>query len=651
MRNSGLSAKFDLLIAQAKDDPKKIGHLFRQLSGLFYQGMVRKAPAQRTMLHDILVDLLPKVDLRVRRELAGQLYSMPSPPPELINLLVHDVIEVSGPLLEHATVPEETLLEVIKNGSIDHLNWIAKRKELSDNVRKALKKALRKAEATVGDNGKPEHPKNAPAGHEQNLKAEEIAKAPKRAESADDHQAQAQSATIRHTGSQKNSADKSKVTKQTIDRSERVDPKRFQDITRSSTDWTWETGRAGDINSLSDSAYIAFGRPAQTMRGFYLGDYCLACDPDLPYQDLQDILDLRRPFRSIDIMTTDRLGRDRYWQVSGVPRFDLGTGRFLGFRGTATEADLMAPAHNNHAPDSNLERSALAEPVSDFGSGPEQPRGDHQNTLDVYNDVKTTPNRQIADYPGMYSASADNTDTTMLGTSVPGTQENAQSEAEKRAAETVQNLSHEFRTPLNAILGFSEMIDHETLGPVNDQYHEQTRKILHSAHHLKNVITDVLDAAKLKAGKQAVRPRFISLKSVVKTCVSDVRKHAAVRKIELAEFQSDQDITLLNDGEAIQRCLVKVLVTAIDWAKGDQPLSIRMAVDNHLRQAILSIPLFGRSPEPEANWPPGTKACQGSYALLVASQIAQTIGAKLEILSGTGRSSHVRLTIVDFPDN
>jgi two-component system cell cycle sensor histidine kinase PleC len=70
------------------------------------------------------------------------------------------------------------------------------------------------------------------------------------------------------------------------------------------------------------------------------------------------------------------------------------------------------------------------------------------------------------------------------------------------------NMSHELRTPLNAILGFSEIIARECLGPVGSpRYKEYAGDIHNSGSHLLSLINDLLDVAKIEAGRMEVEPQ------------------------------------------------------------------------------------------------------------------------------------------------
>jgi signal transduction histidine kinase len=78
-------------------------------------------------------------------------------------------------------------------------------------------------------------------------------------------------------------------------------------------------------------------------------------------------------------------------------------------------------------------------------------------------------------------------------------------QASKAKSAFLANMSHELRTPLNAILGFSEIMKDEHLGPLNNaRYLSYSRDIHLSGRHLLGIINDVLDLAKIEAGKMSL---------------------------------------------------------------------------------------------------------------------------------------------------
>lgn len=68
-------------------------------------------------------------------------------------------------------------------------------------------------------------------------------------------------------------------------------------------------------------------------------------------------------------------------------------------------------------------------------------------------------------------------------------------------SEFLTNMSHEFRTPLNAVIGFSHVLENEICGPVNAEQLERIGDIRDAGNHLLNLISDLLDFAKIEAGE------------------------------------------------------------------------------------------------------------------------------------------------------
>src|SRR5213079_622745 len=88
-------------------------------------------------------------------------------------------------------------------------------------------------------------------------------------------------------------------------------------------------------------------------------------------------------------------------------------------------------------------------------------------------------------------------------------------EANRLKSEFLANMSHELRTPLNAIIGFSELIHDGKLGPVSAEHKEYLGDILTSARHLLALINDVLDLAKVEAGRMDFEPQHVDLGRLV----------------------------------------------------------------------------------------------------------------------------------------
>ena len=100
-------------------------------------------------------------------------------------------------------------------------------------------------------------------------------------------------------------------------------------------------------------------------------------------------------------------------------------------------------------------------------------------------------------------------------------------QANAAKSEFLANMSHELRTPLNAINGFSEMMAKEMIGPLGDRrYVEYAQDIHNSGHHLLALINDILDMAKIEAGKHSLHLEQVDLSGVAEEAVRLMRNRA-----------------------------------------------------------------------------------------------------------------------------
>jgi signal transduction histidine kinase len=107
-------------------------------------------------------------------------------------------------------------------------------------------------------------------------------------------------------------------------------------------------------------------------------------------------------------------------------------------------------------------------------------------------------------------------------------------EANRLKSEFLANMSHELRTPLNAIIGFAELLHDDQVDPRSPQHKEFLGDILTSGRHLLQLINDVLDLAKVEAGKIQFRPEAIDPARILGEVVAILRTTAASKQIRVA---------------------------------------------------------------------------------------------------------------------
>lgn len=141
-------------------------------------------------------------------------------------------------------------------------------------------------------------------------------------------------------------------------------------------------------------------------------------------------------------------------------------------------------------------------------------------------------------------------------------------EAAKAANESksvfLSNMSHDIRTPMNAIVGFSTLLQRDAEDP--EKVREYTKKITASSQHLLSLINDVLDMSKIESGKTTLNISEISLAEIIDELASIVQPQA---KAKGQQFQISvsgvSDEQVLGDGLRINQILINILSNAVKY--------------------------------------------------------------------------------------
>ncbi len=129
-------------------------------------------------------------------------------------------------------------------------------------------------------------------------------------------------------------------------------------------------------------------------------------------------------------------------------------------------------------------------------------------------------------------------------------------EANRHKSAFLANMSHELRTPLNSIIGFSEVLEDGTFGPLTERQRLYVQNILSSGEHLLSLITDILDLSKIEAGKMELRLSRFPLGEGLAEAVEVIRGQAMGKSITLT-LEADATLPILtaDPGKFRQICL------------------------------------------------------------------------------------------------
>ncbi len=140
-------------------------------------------------------------------------------------------------------------------------------------------------------------------------------------------------------------------------------------------------------------------------------------------------------------------------------------------------------------------------------------------------------------------------------------------------SDSLRQLVHELRTPTNAIVGFSEMIEHQMLGPVAPPYRAQAVLMRNDAGGLLAAIDDLDAAARIDAGALPLHPEPVALEPMLRAIVTDLAPlaHARGAQVSLGEATG----TVLADTRALERMVARLVGTMVGAAAKDEAIVVR----------------------------------------------------------------------------
>lgn len=150
--------------------------------------------------------------------------------------------------------------------------------------------------------------------------------------------------------------------------------------------------------------------------------------------------------------------------------------------------------------------------------------------------------------------------------------------ANRTKSEFLANISHELRTPLNAVIGFSEVIRDEMLGPhAEPRYRDYANDIHRSGAHLLEIINDILDLSKVEAGRLDICPEPFDVPDIASQAVRILCDRAKKAGVELKENYLPETFQLEMDRRLFKQILINLLSNAIKFTPSGGHVSITVA--------------------------------------------------------------------------
>jgi len=232
----------------------------------------------------------------------------------------------------------------------------------------------------------------------------------------------------------------------------------------------------------------------------------------------------------------------------------------------------------------------------------------------------------------------------------------ASERANAAKAEFVANMSHEFRTPLNAIIGFAQVLRDEMFGPLgNPRYRGYVGDILESGEHLLDLVNDILDLAKGDAGRLELEETVVDIKGLVEQSMRFVRDRAARERIAMETRLDSKLPRLLGDNRRLRQLLLNLLTNSVKFTPGGGTIVISAGLcegsgiaititDTGIgmspEELLIAMEPFGQIQRRRRGRIEGT-----GLGLPIARRIAEMHGGTLELESTPGKGTTARLLL------
>ncbi len=159
--------------------------------------------------------------------------------------------------------------------------------------------------------------------------------------------------------------------------------------------------------------------------------------------------------------------------------------------------------------------------------------------------------------------------------------------ANRHKSEFLANVSHELRTPLNAIIGFSEVLGEKMFGDLNEKQAEYTEDILSSGRHLLSLINDILDLAKIEAGRMELELSKFDFPLAVENAMTLVRERTTRHGIKLEREIDERLGDFVGDERKVKQVLLNLLSNAVKFTSEGGQIRVKAGLGDS--SAIISV--------------------------------------------------------------
>lgn len=174
------------------------------------------------------------------------------------------------------------------------------------------------------------------------------------------------------------------------------------------------------------------------------------------------------------------------------------------------------------------------------------------------------PAREVRQLAAIIAATAANLRTRLDD---DATKVRAAEHSNDKKSAFVANISHQLRTPLNSIIGFSEMMTDQIYGPLgHDKYSEYAHSVHDSGTYLLRILNDVRDLSRAEIGALDLEESTLDMGRLLRSCISILYREASTRDVELDLAATDEMPVIRGDEQRLQQALINLINHAVSFS-------------------------------------------------------------------------------------
>lgn len=214
--------------------------------------------------------------------------------------------------------------------------------------------------------------------------------------------------------------------------------------------------------------------------------------------------------------------------------------------------------------------------------------------------------------------------------------------------EFVHHVSYELRSPLTTVIGFSELLDDEAVGPLNPRQREYTDHIKRSSTALLAILNDILDLASIDTGSLELVPEIVDIRSTIEAALRGLEDRLAESSLNVVIEASEDIGSFVADGKRVRQILFNLLSNAVGFSSPGQ--TIRVCARKTAAEVIFDVKDQGRGIPPEIkarvferfeSHTLGTRHRGVGLGLSIVRSFVELHGGRIELFSVPGAGTTV----------